>query len=44
MRGEKEMFDLILNFAKSSDLIKAVILNGSRANPTPKKMTLWITI
>lgn len=37
MRGEKEMFDLILNFAKSSDLIKAVILNGSRANPNAEK-------
>lgn len=37
MRGEKEMFDLILNFAKNNDLIKAVILNGSRANPNAEK-------
>lgn len=33
MRSEKEMFDLILSVAKLDERIKAVILNGSRANP-----------
>jgi aminoglycoside 6-adenylyltransferase len=33
MRSEKEMFDLILNFANNDERIRAVILNGSRANP-----------
>ena len=39
MRTEQEMFDLILNFAESNESIRAVILNGSRANPNaPKDM------
>ncbi len=33
MRSEKEMFDLILNTARNDERIRAVILNGSRANP-----------
>ena len=33
MRTEKEMFELILNFAKADERIRAVVLNGSRANP-----------
>lgn len=33
MRSEKEMYDLIVNTAKNDDRIRAVILNGSRANP-----------
>ena len=33
MRNEKEMYDLILGIAKSDERIRAVILNGSRANP-----------
>ena len=33
MRSEKEMYDLILGYAKAHDDIRAVILNGSRANP-----------
>ena len=33
MRTEREMFDLILNFAKKDENIRAVVLNGSRANP-----------
>lgn len=37
MRSEKEMFNLIMNFAKSNDSIKAVLLNGSRANPNSVK-------
>jgi aminoglycoside 6-adenylyltransferase len=32
MRSEKEMFDLILNIAWSDERIRAMILNGSRAN------------
>ena len=33
MRSEQEMYQLILNIAKKDDRIRAVILNGSRANP-----------
>jgi len=37
MRTESEMLELILNTAKSDDRIRAVLLNGSRANPnTPR--------
>ena len=37
MRSEKEMFDLIINYAKNDDGIRAVVLNGSRANPNAPK-------
>ena len=37
MRNEKEMFNLILDFSKTNNLIRAVLLNGSRANPNAKK-------
>ena len=37
MRTEQEMFDLILNFARNDESIRAVILNGSRANPNAPK-------
>ena len=33
MRTEKEMFDLIIGFAKADERVRAVVLNGSRANP-----------
>lgn len=33
MRSEREMFDLILGTARQDERIRAVILNGSRANP-----------
>ncbi len=33
MRSEQEMLDLILQTAEADDRIRAVILNGSRANP-----------
>lgn len=33
MRSEQEMYDLILGYARARDDIRAVILNGSRANP-----------
>jgi aminoglycoside 6-adenylyltransferase len=33
MRTEKEMLDLILHTAQEDDRIRAVIMNGSRANP-----------
>ncbi|MFC2064611.1 aminoglycoside 6-adenylyltransferase [Chloroflexota bacterium] len=37
MRSEKDMFDLIIETARQDDRIRAVILNGSRANPnTPR--------
>ena len=37
MRTEKEIFDLIINVAKKDDRIRAVYLNGSRANPNVTK-------
>lgn len=37
MRTEKEMFDLILGVANRDSRIKAVYMNGSRANPNVKK-------
>lgn len=37
MRTEKEMYDLIINTAKSDDRIRAVIMNGSRTNPNVPK-------
>lgn len=33
MRSERQMFELILETAKDDDRIRAVIMNGSRANP-----------
>jgi aminoglycoside 6-adenylyltransferase len=33
MRSEQEMYDLIINTARNDERIRAVILNGSRANP-----------
>jgi len=33
MRSEQEMYDLILNTAREDERIRAVLLNGSRANP-----------
>jgi aminoglycoside 6-adenylyltransferase len=33
MRSEKEMLDLILDTAKQDERIRAVVMNGSRANP-----------
>lgn len=40
MRSEQEMLDLILNTARQEDRIRAVILNGSRANPNAKRDSL----
>ncbi len=37
MRSEQEILDLILTFAKNDKNIRAVILNGSRANPNAPK-------
>lgn len=37
MRTEKEMFDLILDIAQKDERIRAVYMNGSRANPNVKK-------
>lgn len=37
MRTEKEMFDLILGVAKADERIRAVYMNGSRANPNIPK-------
>jgi aminoglycoside 6-adenylyltransferase len=36
MRSEQEMLDLILSTAQGDDRIRAVVLNGSRANPNVK--------
>jgi aminoglycoside 6-adenylyltransferase len=39
MRGETEMLDLILNIAKNDERVRAVMMNGSRANPNaPRDM------
>jgi aminoglycoside 6-adenylyltransferase len=39
MRTEKEIIDLILNTARQDERIRAVVMNGSRANPdTPRDM------
>jgi len=37
MRTEQEMFDLILSVAKADERIRAVLMNGSRANPNAPK-------
>lgn len=37
MRSEKEMFELILGFAEQDRRVRAVVMNGSRANPQIKK-------
>ncbi len=37
MRTERKMFDLILGVAKADERIRAVYLNGSRANPNVTK-------
>ncbi|WP_079480052.1 aminoglycoside 6-adenylyltransferase [Halobacillus salinus] len=37
MRSEHEMLDLIVGTAKQDDRIRAVLLNGSRANPNAKR-------
>jgi aminoglycoside 6-adenylyltransferase len=37
MRTEQEMFELILTTARQDERIRAVILNGSRANPHAKR-------
>ncbi len=37
MRVDIEMFDIILKTAKDNDVIRAVYMNGSRANPNVKK-------
>ena len=37
MRSEQEMIELILNFARRNDDIRAVIMNGSRVNPNAPK-------
>ncbi len=37
MRSEKEMLDLILNYARDHDEVRAVVMNGSRVNPNAKK-------
>lgn len=37
MRSEREMLDLIINTARDDQRVRAVILNGSRANPNAPK-------
>lgn len=37
MRSEQEILDLILNVAKRDDRVRAVVLNGSRADPNVPK-------
>ncbi|GAH80137.1 unnamed protein product, partial [marine sediment metagenome] len=33
-RTEKEIIDLIIGFARNDDRIRAVLMNGSRVNPS----------
>ena len=44
MRSEQEMYDLILDIAKTDERIRAVYMNGSRANPKIKKINIKIMI
>jgi aminoglycoside 6-adenylyltransferase len=37
MRSDKEIFDLILNFARRDEGIRVVVMNGSRVNPNAPK-------
>lgn len=37
MRSEQEMFDLILSVAQADERVRAVYMNGSRANPNARK-------
>lgn len=37
MRSEEEMIELILNFARHNDDVRAVVMNGSRVNPNVKR-------
>ncbi|RWZ60359.1 aminoglycoside 6-adenylyltransferase [Halobacillus fulvus] len=37
MRSEQQMLDLVITQAKHDDRIRAVIMNGSRVNPTVRK-------
>ena len=39
MRTEREMFDLILDFARQDERIRVVAMNGSRANPNAPRDT-----
>ena len=39
MRSEREMYDLILGFARADERVRGVILNGSRANPNAPRDT-----
>ncbi|MEF3308615.1 aminoglycoside 6-adenylyltransferase [Paenibacillus sp. GYB004] len=37
MRSEREMMELILNFARNDERVRAVAMNGSRTNPNAPK-------
>ena len=37
MRSEQEMLDMVLGFARGDERVRAVIMNGSRANPGAPK-------
>src|SRR5512143_1288077 len=37
MRSEREMLDLIIGTAREDERIRAVLLNGSRANPNARR-------
>ena len=44
MRSEKEMLDLIIRTAQDDVRIRAVIMNGSRANPNaPRDISKTLT-
>jgi aminoglycoside 6-adenylyltransferase len=37
MRSEREMFEIILTFARDHDEVRAVVMNGSRVDPNAKR-------
>lgn len=37
MRNETDMMELIMNFARSREAIRAVVMNGSRVNPNARR-------
>lgn len=37
MRNEKEVLNQLLSFASNNDMVRAVLLNGSRVNPKVEK-------
>ena len=43
MRSEQDIFSLVLGFANRDENIRAVVINGSRANPVVRPASLGYT-